>query len=492
MSRESTAYFYAAYNSAVRATVRALAWRRFLRATPFATSTVQGHSDERYRRIALTVATSGVNRGLAIVTSLISVPLSFHYLGAERYGLWMTISSTVGLLTFADLGLGSGVINAILRAGGPDDEQSARVQVASTFYVLAAIALFILLCMISVGSATFWERVFNVHSELAAKECVPTVAAIVFCTAAAIPFGLVQRVQLAYQEGFITNLWQCAGNMAALVCLVAAVSVKGGLPLMALALTGPPVVASAINHAVYFTIKRPSLAPRLGSFNCLAAKQIAASGPAFLLVQISAILGAPVDNLIVSHVIGPDAVAAYAVPSRLFGLTSILMSILVMPFWGPYGEAWRRGDLGWIQRAFWRTFWMSLLVNAGVCALFVVAGGQVIQTWVGGDVRPSLSLLIALAVWTLSANITFPCFVLLFGVGALRYLALAILAVMPPSVLLKVMFAKSFGLVGISWGGSLAQIAVFAIPIFYYIDRLLKDRSNSSGELAAQSPGGVS
>jgi len=64
-----------------------------LRFKPFDTSTDDGRSKERYRRVVLTAGSSFVNKTVTILTGLISVPLTVHYLGAERYGLWMTISA---------------------------------------------------------------------------------------------------------------------------------------------------------------------------------------------------------------------------------------------------------------------------------------------------------------------------------------------------------------------------------------------------------------
>ena len=96
------------------------------RLRPFDTSTAEGRSKERYRRAALTVVASGAARGVGILTTLISIPLTVRYLGTERYGLWVTITSVIALLTFADLGLGNGVLNAISEAHGGDDVESAR------------------------------------------------------------------------------------------------------------------------------------------------------------------------------------------------------------------------------------------------------------------------------------------------------------------------------------------------------------------------------
>ena len=82
--------------------------RQSLRLKEFDTSTPQGRSLERYRRVALTVVTTAGAKLVAILTTLVTVPLTLHYLGAERYGMWMTISSIVAMMGLADLGMGLG------------------------------------------------------------------------------------------------------------------------------------------------------------------------------------------------------------------------------------------------------------------------------------------------------------------------------------------------------------------------------------------------
>jgi hypothetical protein len=64
----------------------------------FDTGTPEGRSKERYRRVALTALSSGGAKAISVVTMLISVPRTLHYLRVERYGMWMTISSIITLM----------------------------------------------------------------------------------------------------------------------------------------------------------------------------------------------------------------------------------------------------------------------------------------------------------------------------------------------------------------------------------------------------------
>ena len=57
------------------------------------TSTAEGRAKERHRRAALTGAVAVLAKIVAVSTSLITIPATLLYLGTERFGLRMTISS---------------------------------------------------------------------------------------------------------------------------------------------------------------------------------------------------------------------------------------------------------------------------------------------------------------------------------------------------------------------------------------------------------------
>ncbi len=90
-----------------------------------------GKSLERYRRILLTGGSTLIVKIISALINLITVPLTLHYLGSERYGLWMSISSILSLMSFADLGLGNGLLNAISEANGKNDQTKAKTSQGS-------------------------------------------------------------------------------------------------------------------------------------------------------------------------------------------------------------------------------------------------------------------------------------------------------------------------------------------------------------------------
>jgi O-antigen/teichoic acid export membrane protein len=77
---------------------------------------------------------SGLSLVISITAGLIAVRLTLRYLGTERYGLWMTISSVIAFPGFSGLGINNGLLNGIPIAHGRDDRQLARQYVSSAFF----------------------------------------------------------------------------------------------------------------------------------------------------------------------------------------------------------------------------------------------------------------------------------------------------------------------------------------------------------------------
>ena len=90
-----------------------LHYARFVRLRPFDITTQEGMAAERYRMAAWASLVNFASTGLGMLALIITVPMTLPYLGPERFGIWMTVASFAGLLSFMDLGVGNGLINRI-------------------------------------------------------------------------------------------------------------------------------------------------------------------------------------------------------------------------------------------------------------------------------------------------------------------------------------------------------------------------------------------
>ena len=70
------------------------------------------------------------------------MPLTVHYLGAERYGVWLTISSLLTWMSMTDFGLaGNALVNVLAEASGREDREGAQHYAASAFWALTGVGV---------------------------------------------------------------------------------------------------------------------------------------------------------------------------------------------------------------------------------------------------------------------------------------------------------------------------------------------------------------
>ena len=239
-------------------------WRQFrliARLASFDTTTEQGRSDERHRKIFMTAGAAALSKVVSVGTALISIPLTLHYLGSERFGLWMTITSVIVMLGFADLGIGIGLLNAVSEASGKDDIEAIRRYISSAFAILSGIALVILVIFFFAYPFISWASFFNVKSPLAIQESGLAVAAFMLCFALNIPAGIVQRAQSGLQMGFVANLWQIVGSILGLSAVLLVIRFELGLPWLVGAMAGAPLVAALSNGVWFFGRVRLDIRP---------------------------------------------------------------------------------------------------------------------------------------------------------------------------------------------------------------------------------------
>jgi O-antigen/teichoic acid export membrane protein len=422
--------------------------------------------------VALTTAATVVAKGVAILAALVSVPLTLHYLGAERYGLWMMISSLAVMLRFADFGMGNGLLNVIARAHGEDDRARVVQAVSSGFFMLLAVAALVLTLGLAAYPFVPWPKVFNLKSTLAVRECGPALAVFVLCALVNMPLGTVQRVQSGYQEGFASNLWLAAGSVFSLCGVLVVIALRGGLPWLVLALAGGPVLSTLFNWLVQFRHTRPWLLPRLSAVDRRMVRTLAHAGGMFFAIQVVVALSAPADNIIIGQLLGPARVAEYAVPQKMLTLAYMLPAMWFGALWPAYGEAYARGDLAWVRRTLRRSLLFTLTLSAGTAGVLVAFGKPLMAVWVGSAVSVSSALLVPLAIYATINSVADTVGALLFGVSALKFFFLTILISTALGLALKIAFVTRFGLPGLAWGAVLSYGLAFALPNLLYALRL--------------------
>lgn len=438
---------------------------RWLRLTPFDAATAEGRSNERHRLIALSAAAAALSKVLGLASALLSIPLALGYLGAERFGIWSTLSTLVITLQFADLGIGNGLINSVSQAHGRSDRVAIRGYLSSGLAVLSGIALLLLMLLPLAVALPPWASLFQLQDALAVEEVGAAVAVFVGCIALALPLGLVQRVQIGLQRGFVANLWQCGANVLSLVAIWGATQLQLGLPWLVLALLGAPLLTALANGLWFFVVIERELLPRLQGVNQPAVKRLLSTGGDFLVLQLAVAAVLYSDSIVIAYVLGAGQVAVYAVPEKLFSIVSVLLATALSPLWPAYGEAIARGDMAWVTRTLRRSLVLAVAGAGCASAVLILAGPWLITHWVSGRVEVHHSLLLVLGAWKVIECAGLALSMFLNGAGVLRPQVYSAALMVVAAVLLKPELVRSVGVAGAPLATVLIYVALTLLPI---------------------------
>jgi O-antigen/teichoic acid export membrane protein len=452
----------------------------------------------RNRRAAFTGIAAVAARVLQIGASLVTVPLTLKYLGNERFGLWMTISSVLAMAAFADFGIGNGVLNTVASASGRDDTEGVRAAVSNGFAVLNAIALALIVLFFLIYPFVSWADFFGVVSPQARAEAGPAVAVFAVCFALNISMDVVQRVQLGLQQGYRFALWQLIGSGTGFVGVLAGIWLQVSLPVLVVAIAGAPILATALNFVHFFGFLRADLRPSMRGISREVISLIARLGGFFFILQVVGAVSFSADNFLIARILGAASVPDYAIPQRMFGLIAMMLSMFIAPLWPAYGEAISRGDIAWVRRTIIRSLLVVVSVSAVAATILLFLSPSILHLWVGSRIHPPFLLLLGIAIWTIVNCGGDALGVFLNGATNIRFQVIVATGFGMTCVATKVLLLQRFGIVGIPWATVLTYMLVNVPPYIWYVPLLLKRLGADAGKAgvgsaaaARANPGGL-
>ena len=381
-------------------------------------------SRERYRRIGQTAFTSVIARVVNISTGLITVPLTLGYLGVDKFGVWMTVTGFVAFLSFTDFGLGVGLQNALSRCDGLDNKKDTAYLVTTAMMMMLGIAGLLCLFAFLVLPLLPVHLFIKVKTVEANLVLLPTVQAVILVFAIGLPTGLIQKILIAYQDGFLANLLLAGGRLLSLAGVFVCVWLKADLPILVVVYMGGPFVVLGAGSLYVFSL-RPYLRPHLYLFRLRYLREIARTGLLVMAAQIGAVIMVSGPTLLLANKFGTTDVVPFTLTQQIVGTASIVLSVILAPLWPAYGEACARGDIAWVIKTFRRSLWFTGAVSIPVFLVVAVFGRFVIHIWTGNnDAVPSWSLLMACNVWALFMAWNMACSMLLNGLNQMTGQAL--------------------------------------------------------------------
>jgi O-antigen/teichoic acid export membrane protein len=412
--------------------------------------------ERRSRSIVRGTAAALVARGIGSLTGIITVPLTVRYLGAERYGAWMTISGVLVFLGFGDFGLASSLTNALGRAFGENDRDSARRYVTTTLAALSVVAILFVVAGIAFAAPLAHAMFPKVDDSLLRNEIVPALVIALSIFALNFPLLVTNRVLAAYQENATANIWIMASSVANLIGILIVIAFHGGLPALLLGSAGSGLVVNAISSVWLFGWHKPWLAPTRSAADLKFARELFSTSWRFFIMNTGWLVNSQTDNIIISHYLGPAAVTPYSVTFRLFAYATLIQALAYPSIWPAYTEAATRKDYQWIAGTYRKHGRVSLLVAVVLLGILAIFSREIIRIWAGPVAVPPAAVIVLMASWNLMlAHVHAPgC--LLQATGHIRGLTVYSIVTAALNLVLSIWLVQRYGVAGVIAGTVIA------------------------------------
>jgi O-antigen/teichoic acid export membrane protein len=352
----------------------------------------------RLRRAVHGVVSSYVLLGAAAIYSLASVPVALHYLDAKRFGLWAVMGTLSGYLSLIDAGMTSAAARLVVdykddRNGGC---YGGFIKSGWLVFSLQGAVIF----GIGLSLAGVFARLLAIEPDLQ-TEFIRLVNWQCGCLTLLFATRIWSLILNANQRMDLSNYAGVGGF--AINFSAQWIFFHYGFGVLSLAL-------GAITSAVFTSsfqagaCARLRLLPDAGHWGSVSRRyflEIAGYGKDLFLVSVGTQLIMASQTIVVTRMLGLEAVAMWNVGLRVFSLLNQLIWRVADMSASAFAEMLARGEITRLRDRYQTISTLSLSLSAVVAVSYALCNSQFILIWTHGRFHwPALNDCL-LALWTI-------------------------------------------------------------------------------------------
>ena len=411
------------------------------------------------RKLALGSAVRGFNLVANAAASLLLMPFIVHKLGDHMYGIWTLVATFVGYYGLIDLGLSSAVnryLSGALGSGDPEECNRIVNTALRVYFALSAVVLVITGIAASAGplifknpadATLFWKIILIVGISVA----------LMFPTRV---FQGVLEANLRFDRTACFDLLALALRTVLIV-----VTLRAGYKVLALAWItfACGILSTALN--VYFSFKDlPFLRLHSRYWRRSTAGVLFSYGGYSLIANLANILRFQIDNIVVAGVVGVAAVTHYSIAGKMAEYFLALMMALMGVFNSVFSRQQGSQDFAALKQTFFFASKLSVCTASFIGFGLIAWGKPFIDRWMGPRYLDAYPCLAALAIALTTALWQMPSVSLLYAISKHKFLALSNCIEGVVNVILSVLLARKYGIVGVATG-TLIPMAISKVLI---------------------------
>lgn len=358
-------------------------------------------------------------KGLSILVGLALVPLILEYLDAERYGIWLTLSSIIAWFAFFDIGLGNGLRNRFAESIAKNEIELARTYVSTTYAILGIIFTVFIVLLVIVIPFLNWQKILNT-TNISNQELIELALIVSVFFILRFFFKLIGTILMADQRPAVSNSFGPIGNLLSLIIILILINTTdGSLINLALVLSMVPVIVLVFATLFFFKKDYSYYIPCFKYIDLSKSKELLGLGFKFFYFQIVGVIFFSTTNFFIAHYSNLETVAAYNIAYKYLFMVNMVYSIILGPFWSAVTDAYSKSDYKWLKNSIRKLNLLSLfMVFLLVIAFFM--SSYVYQLWIGDKLTIPRELSLIITLYLIQQVLIAPFSTFINGFGKLK------------------------------------------------------------------------
>jgi O-antigen/teichoic acid export membrane protein len=434
----------------------------------------EGH--ERSLKAKRNIIWSFFIRGFSIMISLLLVPMTINYINPTRYGIWLTLSSIIGWFSFFDIGFGNGLRNKFAESMAKGDKTLARTYVSTTYAILSIIIGVVLVLFLCINPFLNWDRILNTPRDMSSELGILALVVFVFFCIQFV-LQLINTILTADQKPAKASFFNLLGSIFSLIVIfILTKTTSGSLLYLGIALSFAPVLVVAGSSVWFYKRDYKDFAPSFKFVKFSYAKNLMSLGVKFFFIQIAAIVLYQTSNIIIAQLFGPSEVTPYNIAYKYFGIVTMVFSIIIIPFWSAFTEAYAKNDLPWIKNIIKKLFglWGFIIIGTGIMLIFA---NIFYRLWIGTTIKIPFLLSVFMAIYIIINSLNSIYSQFLNGVGKIKLQLYFSIINSIINIPLAILLAKKFGIIGVIASTSILGLLVAGVSFIQY-NKIINNKDN--------------
>ena len=373
----------------------------------------------REKLLIKNISYSFLSRLISIFCNLFAVRLSLQMIGSESYGLWLTLSSIIGWISFFDLGINNGLKNRLTEALAKKEYRLASIYLSSSYFIIFVIGIVISIIGIIASLNSDLSQLLNTKAQFQSDLKISAIILILAISSTLFLQTINTLITSRQQLGLVNLL----GSLGQVIILILLLIFRNHTPIQlfqfVLIFQIPPIIILIALTFIVFNNKNGLVKPQIALIEWNKGKEVLNIGWQFLIIQLSSMVLFMTDNLIITKLFNPSEVTNYNLAYKFFSLHSMIFAIIIAPFWTLVTEAIAKNDIHWVEKIQKRLIKVWLL-SAVVVGFMIFSANFIYNIWLGNIVEiPFIySLVMGIYVLVMGWNTLYAHF--FNGMGALR------------------------------------------------------------------------